>query len=157
MSGNLPERSAAAHEPRDGRQQLVGLFGLLVHFGGHHAVARVVVEQPSRDLVARPDGADLGEATTMTVPMVGWMIHRGRGRRAYTEMSAGMFLPTFAVIGLLWAGLLTDTGALMMIEHIAMLLSMLGAMLLRCAESDRHHGQPHTGQVDPTVDEQVGA
>src|SRR3954451_23214248 len=46
----------------------------------------------------------LGMATTMTVPMVGWMMHRGHGRRANAEMSASMFVPTFAVIGLLWAG-----------------------------------------------------
>ena len=71
----------------------------------------------------------------MTVPMVAWMRYRGHGRRANTEMSASMFLPTFAVIGLLWAGLRsTDIGALMVLEHVAMLASMLGVMLLRPAE-----------------------
>jgi hypothetical protein len=60
----------------------------------------------------------LGMATTMTVPMVGWMVYRGHGRRANTEMSASMFLPTFAVIALLWAGLVTDLGALLLIEHV---------------------------------------
>ena len=73
-------------------------------------------------------------AVTMTVPMVAWMRYRGHGWRANTEMSASMFLPTFAVIGLLWADLLTDIGMLMVVEHIAMLLAMLGAMLLRRAE-----------------------
>jgi hypothetical protein len=60
--------------------------------------------------------------------------YRGHGWRANTEMSASMFLPTFAVIGLLGAGLVTDIGVLMIAEHVAMLLSMLGAMLLRPAE-----------------------
>jgi hypothetical protein len=46
----------------------------------------------------------LGMATTMTLPMVGWMVYRGHGWRANTEMSASMFLPTFAVISLLWSG-----------------------------------------------------
>jgi hypothetical protein len=73
-------------------------------------------------------------AVTMTVPMVGWMRYRGHGRQANTEMSASMFLPTFAVIALLWAGLVEDIGTLLVIEHVAMLLSMLGAMLLRPAE-----------------------
>ena len=73
-------------------------------------------------------------ATTMTVPMVGWMRYRGHGWRASTEMSASMFLPTFAVIGLLWTGLVTDVGVLLVAEHVAMLLSMLAAMLLRPAE-----------------------
>jgi hypothetical protein len=73
-------------------------------------------------------------ATTMTLPMVGWMLYRGHGWRPNTEMSASMFLPTFAVIGLLSADLLTDVGALMAIEHVAMLLAMAAVMLLRPAE-----------------------
>jgi hypothetical protein len=44
-----------------------------------------------------------------------------------------MFVPTFAVIALLWGGLVEDIGALMIVEHVAMLLSMLAAMLLRSA------------------------
>ena len=66
----------------------------------------------------------LGMATTMTIPMVGWMMYRGHGRRANTEMSASMFLPTFAVIGLLWADLVTDLGTLMVVEHVAMLAAL---------------------------------
>jgi hypothetical protein len=44
----------------------------------------------------------LGMAVIMTVPMVGWMRYRGHGWRANTEMSAAMFVPTFAAIALLW-------------------------------------------------------
>jgi hypothetical protein len=76
----------------------------------------------------------LGMAVMMTVPMVGWMRYRGHGWRANTEMSAAMFVPTFAVIALLWAGLVEDVGMLLIVEHVAMVLSMLGAMLLRPAE-----------------------
>ena len=83
----------------------------------------------------------LGMATTMTVPMVGWMIHRGHGWRANTEMSASMFVPTFAVIGLLTTGLLTDIGILMAAEHVVMLLAMAGVMLLRPDEYIHHHAQ----------------
>jgi hypothetical protein len=91
----------------------------------------------------------LGMATTMTVPMVGWMVYRGHGRRANVEMSASMVVPTFAVIGLLAAGVVTDLGVLLIIEHVAMLLSMLGAMLLRSDEyrshTHRRHGDALTG------------
>jgi flagellar biosynthetic protein FliP len=73
-------------------------------------------------------------AFMMTVPMVGWMAYRGHGRRPNSEMAASMFLPTFGVIGLLWGGVVTDAMALMTIEHIVMLPSMLAAMLLRRAE-----------------------
>src|SRR3954447_11819121 len=73
-------------------------------------------------------------ATTMTVPMVAWMMYRGHGWRANAEMSASMFVPTFAVIGVLATGLVTDLGVLMVAEHLAMLLAMAGVMLLRPAE-----------------------
>ena len=82
----------------------------------------------------------LGMATTMTVPMVGWMVYRGHGWRANVEMSASMFVPTFAVIGVLSAGLLTSIGVLMAVEHVAMLLAMAGVMLLRPAGYLHHHG-----------------
>jgi hypothetical protein len=85
----------------------------------------------------------LAMATTMTVPMVGWMAYRGHGYRANAEMSASMFVPTFAVIGLLGADLVTDIGALLVIEHVAMLAGMLVVMLLRPAEHSRH-GHAHT-------------
>jgi hypothetical protein len=39
-------------------------------------------------------------ATTMTVPMVGWMRYRGHGWRANTEMAASMVLPTFAAMAI---------------------------------------------------------
>ena len=83
----------------------------------------------------------LGMAVTMTVPMVGWMRYRGHGRRANAEMSASMLLPTFAAIGLLGSGVVEDLGALLVIEHIAMLLGMLAAMLLRPDE----YAHPHAG------------
>jgi hypothetical protein len=76
---------------------------------------------------------------TMTVPMAGWMAHRRHGWRASAEMSASMFPPAFAVMGLLWVELVTDIGAPLVIEHVAMLLCMLAAMLLRAGEYGGHH------------------
>jgi hypothetical protein len=90
----------------------------------------------------------LGMGATMTVPMVGWMRYRGHGWRASTEMAGSMLLPTFAVIALLWGGLVEDIGALLLIEHVAMLLSMLAAMLLRPAE---YSCAPHDTAVASTA------
>ena len=73
-------------------------------------------------------------ATTMTIPMVGWMLHRGHGARAAIEMSASMYAPTFGAIALLGMEAITDIGALMVVEHVAMLAAMLGVMLARPAE-----------------------
>ena len=87
---------------------------------------------------ASPTVMFLTMAVTMTVPMVAWMVYRGHGWRPNAEMAAAMLLPTFAVIGVLWAGIVEDTGLLMGVEHVAMLASMLGAMLLRPAEYRSH-------------------
>jgi len=86
----------------------------------------------------------LGMALTMTVPMVGWMRFRGHRWRANTEMTAAMLLPALAVMALLWAGLVEDIGVLLVIEHVAMLASMLAAMLLRRAEYS--HGPRSRGR-----------
>jgi hypothetical protein len=90
----------------------------------------------------------LGMAVTMTVPMVGWMRYRGHGWRANTEMSASMVLPTFAAIGVLHGGVIDDVGTVLVIEHVAMLLGMLVAMLLRPDEYTHHHGHAHA-QLQP--------
>jgi hypothetical protein len=81
----------------------------------------------------------LGMAFTMTVPMVAWMRHRGHGWAPAADMTAAMFLPSLAAIALLWAGLVTDAHALLMIQHIAMGPAMLVAMLLRVHEYTGRH------------------
>ena len=81
----------------------------------------------------------LGMAFTMTVPMVAWMRHRGHGWAPAADMTAAMFLPSFAAIALLWAGIVTDIHALLMIQHIAMGPAMLVAMLLRVHEYTGKH------------------
>lgn len=84
-------------------------------------------------------------AVTMTVPMVAWMRYRGHGWAASGEMAAAMLVPTLGVIALLWVGLVGGLGTLLGLEHVAMLLGMLMAMLLRRDEYSRGvHG--HGGQ-----------
>lgn len=81
----------------------------------------------------------LGMAVTMTVPMVAWMMWRGHSTRLNVEMAAAMNAPTVAVLVLLGAGTMTDLGALMMVEHVAMPLTMLAAMFARRSEYEQHH------------------
>jgi hypothetical protein len=92
----------------------------------------------------------LGMAVTMTAPMVAWMRYRGHGWRANTEMAASMVLPTFAAMGLLAVGVMTDIGTLLVVEHVAMLLGMLAAMLLRLDEYTHHHGHV-TADLQPAT------
>jgi hypothetical protein len=82
----------------------------------------------------------------MTVPMVAWMRIRGHAWRLCTEMAAAMLVATAAMLGVLWGGLATDGGTLMLLLHAVMLPGMLAAMLLRRDEygGRRHHHHRHT-------------
>lgn len=81
-------------------------------------------------------------AATMTVPMAAWMRRMGHGWQPTLEMSASMVLPTLGAIGVLGAGLVGDTGTLLVAEHVVMLAAMFGVMLLRPEEysGHAHHG-----------------
>jgi hypothetical protein len=81
----------------------------------------------------------LGMAATMTIPMVAWMRYRGHRWQPTLEMAASMIIPTLAAIALLALGAMSF-GNLMGLEHIAMLLGMLLAMLLR---PDEYAGHAH--------------
>lgn len=73
----------------------------------------------------------LGMAFAMTAPMVAWMRYRRRAWARAWEMAAAMFVPTFVLVGLLWAGAQTDVDALLELQHLVMFPSMLAVMLLR--------------------------
>ena len=77
-------------------------------------------------------------AFTMSVPMVAWMRYRGHGWAPAWEMTASMFIPSFAAIALLWMGVAEERGTLMAIQHVGMLPAMLVAMLLRRDEYSGH-------------------
>ena len=99
-----------------------------------------------------PALALLGMATIMTVPMVGWMKHRGHGWRPNAEMAASMYVPTFGVIALLWTGAVEDFMTLMTLEHVVMLPAMLVAMLLRVDEySCGAHGHHAPAAAEATA------
>jgi hypothetical protein len=84
----------------------------------------------------------LGMAATMTIPMVAWMRYRGHRWQPTLEMAASMIIPTLVAIVLLAAGVL-NFEALMGLEHVAMLLGMLAAMLLRVNEYTSHAHHTH--------------
>jgi hypothetical protein len=69
-------------------------------------------------------------ALTMTLPMVALMRYRGHAWRPNAEMAASMLIPTLVVMALLCVGV-AKSGALMVPEHVGMLVCMLVAMLLR--------------------------
>jgi hypothetical protein len=75
-----------------------------------------------------------GMGVSMTVPMVAWMRFRGHSAAANRAMAISMIAPTVAVLALLAAGFVSDSGTLLEIQHIAMFPGMLAAMLLHRSE-----------------------
>ena len=82
----------------------------------------------------------LGMAATMTIPMVAWMRYRGHRWQPTLEMAASMIIPT--LVASVWLTVLSFE-ALMGLEHVAMLLGMLVAMLLRLDEYTSHAHHTH--------------
>ena len=75
---------------------------------------------------------------TMTAPMIPWMRWRGHRWQPTLEMALSMVIPTLAVVALLAIDVVTDIGALLGIEHVAMFAGMLAVMLLRRDEYSHH-------------------
>ena len=131
--------SSTRHFVRHYVEMVIAMFAGMLVLGIPAEGALTAMGSGSSELqVDAPAVALLGMAVIMTVPMVGWMRYRGHGRQPCLEMAASMFIPTFAVIALLSAGIVEDFGALMGIEHVVMLPSMLVAMLLRREEYSGH-------------------
>ena len=67
------------------------------------------------------------------------MRYRGHAWRLNFEMVGSMLLPTFVLMALFSAHAISGMGVWMVVEHVAMLATMLIAMLLRRDEYSTHH------------------
>ena len=124
--------TSTRHFARHYVEMLVAMFAGMLVLGGPALLALGAAGVTSAELRSdAPAALLLGMGITMTVPMVAWMRHRGHGWRPANEMGASMMIPTIGVVGLLGAGLVTDVGTLLLIEHVVMFPAMLVAMLLR--------------------------
>jgi hypothetical protein len=155
--------SQATHNPsitaRIGRltrhyvEMIVAMFAGMLVLGAPAALVLELVGSSLSELEENAPAAYLlAMGVSMTVGMVAWMRFRGHRWRLTSEMAAVMMVPTIAVIVLLAADI-TDFGAAMMIEHVAMFPAMLVAMLARWDEytvpHDRH--RPLTRNAESAV------
>lgn len=128
-------------------EMVVAMFLGMVVLGLPAGWALKLVDSGWAELRDDAPAAMLGlMAMTMTLPMSAWMYRMGHGWRPNMEMAASMIVPTLGVIALLAAGLVEDIGALLVIEHVVMLLGMFAVMALRPDEyaGHRHGHQPAT-------------
>jgi hypothetical protein len=77
-----------------------------------------------------PSTALLLMASSMSVPMVGWMRYRGHGWKGGAEMSVAMFVPAVGLIACYWLGGVSAE-PMCPLACAAMIPSMVVAMLLR--------------------------
>jgi hypothetical protein len=81
-------------------------------------------------------------AFNMSAGMAVWMRHRGHARARIAEMVGAMFVPAVAAIALFWGGVI-ESGAILALEHVAMIPAMVAVMLVHRGEYSRpvhHHG-----------------
>ena len=76
----------------------------------------------------------------MNLGMGAWMRYRGHSWERIGEMALGMTLPFFVLVPAMWAGLVSET-AVNVGGHLAMFVTMWGAMMLRRAEYSMDHSQ----------------
>ena len=145
MRNQTRRGSAAITFVRHYIEMVVVMFaGMFVLGMPAEAGLRAIGSGTSQLTTGAPAVVFLGMAAAMTIPMVAWMRYRGHRWQPALEMAASMIIPTLVAIALLAADVLSF-GALMGLEHVAMLLGMLVAMLLRIDEytSHAHHlGEP---------------
>jgi len=103
------------------------LLGMLVLGGAIEGVLQVIGTSLS-DAPTSISAAVM--AVTMTVPMVGWMHHRGHSVQDSVEMAGAMVGPTALAIALYWLGSISAHGV-MLVQHVVMIPAMVGVMLWR--------------------------
>jgi hypothetical protein len=141
LTHSSPTRTFVRHYA----EMLAAMFlGMLVLGAAGTALLGLVGVETSTWRSEAPELLLLAMAATMSAPMVAWMRHRGHGWAPAGEMTASMFVPSFAAIALLWAGLVEDSGTLLAIQHVGMFPSMLVAMLLR---RDEYTGRARHGSL----------
>jgi hypothetical protein len=83
-----------------------------------------------------PEVVALVMAFNMSAGMAVWMRHRGHAWGRIAEMAGAMVVPALAAIALFWAGAI-ESGAILALEHVAMVPAMVAVMLLRRGEYAR--------------------
>ena len=106
---------------------LLGMFAYGLLLGLILGAAGSTVEDAR---LGQPELFALGMATSMSVPMVAWMRHRGHEWRKGIEMSAAMFAPALVLIGCYWLHAV-QASSICPLACAAMIPAMVGAMLFR--------------------------
>jgi hypothetical protein len=83
-----------------------------------------------------PEAVAVVIALNMSAGMAVWMRHRGHAWARIAEMAGAMFVPALAAIVFSWGGVI-ESGAILAIEHVAMIPAMIAVMLIHRGEYSR--------------------
>ncbi len=129
----------STHRGRFVRHYLEMVVAMFVSMGVLAAASAGAEALTGLELPASPEFAAIKMAFDMSLGMVVWMRYRGHGWAASNEMAASMMIPSVAVVGLLAAGVVVETGTLLAIQHVVMFPAMLAVMFLRLDEYTHAH------------------
>ena len=133
-AGEVRGSSRAAGRWRFLRHYLEMVAAMLVGMVVVGAAVRGVLALAGLELPTRyPELLALEMAFDMSVGMVAWMRYRGHGWASTLEMAGAMFAPAVGLFPLLWLGVLSGEG-LLVVQHLAMFPLMYLVMVRRRAE-----------------------
>lgn len=112
--------------------EMLGVMAVGMILAGYTLVRAVGLSSWDTTTIKYPNQALLAMVAGMTLPMVGWMLYRGMGRRNAIEMGAAMALPVIPFFCLVWfhATKGAQCGGYCALSVVA----MLGLMLYRKRE-----------------------
>ena len=113
---------------------MLGMFAYGLLLGGLLSAAGSTVEDAR---LGQPELFALGMATSMSVPMVLWMRHRGHDLRNRVEMTAAMVAPVLVLI-VCYRLHAVEAGSICPLACTAMIPAMVGAMLFRLDDYAGH-------------------
>ena len=113
---------------------MLGMFGYGLLLGGVLSAAGSSVEDGR---LGQPELFALGMVTSMSVPMVLWMRHRGHDLRNRVEMTAAMVAPALALI-VCYRLHAVEAQSICPLACTAMIPAMVGAMLFRLDDYTGH-------------------
>jgi hypothetical protein len=135
------QRIVSAHGARHfvrhlGEMLLAMVVGMIVLGALDRGILAAASTSASHVRDAAPEVVAVVMAFNMSAGMAVWMRHRGHAWGRIAEMAGAMFIPALAAIALFWGGVIPG-GAILTLEHVAMVPAMIAAMLVHRGEYSR--------------------
>jgi hypothetical protein len=129
----LSTRSAVQFLRHLGEMLLAMIVGMMVLGALDRGVLAAAGTSASHVRDAAPEVVAVVMAFNMSAGMAVWMRHRGHVWARIAEMAGAMFVPAVAAIALFWGGVI-QSGAILALEHVAMIPAMVAVMLVHRGE-----------------------